>query len=631
MILTPLKIQVAIIKAFYSLALKSVKYYGGLAVGINNTCLFKEIRLLRAYIDILRNFKIVGSTITCHCCVEGNYTVELVNGLEITNSPIQFECNNQGYLVYNNIGYPFTYYYDPSNSLIQIDFTTIEESITFENVEFTSECNITNGQTTSSFIETSTIEVSGAPITVENAYGDWSGTLVILDDNGDPVYSLTIPVAILTQPDEIVNLWNTTYSNTGWLLSYIDGSYIMTTPIDNNPLYTSYSVEFSQYEGPTTDAFGTRTITFEFEPNYIPAEVTQLIPTTQFSGVAAQTDEFEIPDSFLTVDGTVITAFYLGFPITDTTAPITLPVFITFFNESNTQGFIMEAGPSGGNNVIVKAPIGSDVYNGESIAFDNEVDSIIFESFAGGALPISGNIIVTDDTLGVVYFKNSSSFVTVQDYIDDFNEFNTAGMSCQFAFISGSNTAVTYRAPSNTGFAYNSTFLSYDFFGTGYNYVSNWQLGSDPTTGKLTVNLLNIFNGLVSTLYVDSTSQYYPNYSAIVAALNNSSVNLGFSNTSSVDRFQFFSPEDSFAFYNTYKIQILFDYDSEQYSDIDEKTILSNGVDPTLVVYSKPFLNNYTIGDFVNDNPCEETTAEQECLTNNDVNKIIAHINKLVK
>jgi hypothetical protein len=526
--LTPLKIQLAIIKAFYKLAIKSVKYYGGLVGGVNNTCLFKEIRLLRAYIDILRNFTIVGSTITCHCCVEGDYTVELVNGLEITNSPIQFNCNNEGSLVYNNVEYPFTYYYDPNNNLIQIDFSTIDESITLENVEFTSECNITNGQTTSSFIETATFEVTGIPITVENAYGDWSGNLTVLDDNDDPVYSLTIPASILTQPDEIVNLWNTTHGDTNWLLSYSSGSYIMTSPLDNNPLYTSYSVEFSQYEGPTTDSFGTRTITFNFQPDYIPAETTQLIPTTQFSG----------------------------------------------------------------------AP---------------------------------GNIIVTDDTLGVVYFKNSSSFITVQDYIDDFNEFNTAGMSCQFAFISGPDTAVTYRAPINTGVAYNGTFFNYDFFGTGYNYASNWQLGSDPTTGKLTVNLLNIFNGVVSTLYLDSTSQYYPNYPAIVAALNNSSVNLGFSNTSSVDRFQFFSPEDSFAYYNTFKIQVLFDYDSEQYNDIDESSILSNGVDPTLTLYNQEFVNNSNIGDFINDNPCEETTAEQECLSNNDVSKIIAHIDKLVK
>ena len=112
MMLTPLNIQVAIIKAFYALAIKSVKYYTGLAFGKNNTCLFKEIRLLRVYLEILKNFKIVGSTITCCCSVEGDYTVLLNEDLPVTITDIQFGCDNQGYMVFNNIGYPFTYWYD---------------------------------------------------------------------------------------------------------------------------------------------------------------------------------------------------------------------------------------------------------------------------------------------------------------------------------------------------------------------------------------------------------------------------------------------------------------------------------------------------------------------------------------
>ena len=124
MMLTPLNIQVAIIKAFYALAKKSVKYYTGLALGKNNTCLFKEIRLIRAYLEILKNFKIVGSTITCCCSVEGDYTVLLNEDLPITNTPIQFGCDNQGYMVFNGIGYPFTYWYDNSNNKIVIQFVS---------------------------------------------------------------------------------------------------------------------------------------------------------------------------------------------------------------------------------------------------------------------------------------------------------------------------------------------------------------------------------------------------------------------------------------------------------------------------------------------------------------------------
>ena len=120
--LTSLNIQVAIIKAFYALAKKSVKYYTGLAFGKNNTCLFKEIRLLRAYIEILRNFEIVGSTITCSCCVEGDYDVILNTDLPSTVANIQFGCDNQGYMVFNNIGYSFTYWYDNNNNRIVIQF-----------------------------------------------------------------------------------------------------------------------------------------------------------------------------------------------------------------------------------------------------------------------------------------------------------------------------------------------------------------------------------------------------------------------------------------------------------------------------------------------------------------------------
>ena len=120
--LTPLNIQVAIIKAFYALAIKSVKYYTGLAFGKNNTCLFKEIRLLRVYIEILKNFKIVGSTINCCCSVEGDYTVLLNTDLPLTVANIQFGCNNQGYMVFNNIGYSFTYWYDNNNNRIVIQF-----------------------------------------------------------------------------------------------------------------------------------------------------------------------------------------------------------------------------------------------------------------------------------------------------------------------------------------------------------------------------------------------------------------------------------------------------------------------------------------------------------------------------
>ena len=249
MILTPLNIQIAIIKAFYALAKKSVKYYTGLAFGKNNTCLFKEIRLLRAYVEILRNFEIVGSTITCSCCVEGDYTVLLNSELPQTNTPIQFGCDNQGYMVYNNIGYPFIYWYDEPNQKIVINFTEDLDGVTItaNTVEFTATCNITSNAV--SPIEGAILEtIEIPPVTVDNEYGDWSGSINIYEDNItiEPIISLTIPANIMDNPDAIVALWNAAYPE--WILHYSNNTFSMASPLDTVD-YSGYVFEFNQYEG----------------------------------------------------------------------------------------------------------------------------------------------------------------------------------------------------------------------------------------------------------------------------------------------------------------------------------------------------------------------------------------------
>jgi hypothetical protein len=82
-------------------------------------------------------------------------------------------------------------------------------------------------------------------------------------------------------------------------------------------------------------------------------------------------------------------------------------------------------------------------------------------------------------------------------------------------------------------------------------------------------------------------------------------------------------------------VTIVLEYDGTNFNVIksaweDQGLFSPSGVNPTSVPYSGTFEEG-NIGLFVNDNPCEETTAEQECLSNNDVSKIIAHIDKLVK
>lgn len=377
MILTNTKIQTAIIKAWYSIALKSIKYYGGLAIGINNSCLLKQVRLLRAYVDILKCFKIVGSTPTCNCHIEGDYTVELVDGVEITSSPIQFGCNNQGYLVYNGTGYPFTYYYDSNNSLIQINFTTIEESITLEDVQFTDNCNITNGQTTQSPIEMTEFEVTGTPVIVEG----YDGSLVIVNGSLDVIYTLVIPYNILNDPEAIVNLWNNTYGNTGFLLSYNGSNYIFTSPLDGNN-YFGWGAQFNQYEG------GIDSFTTFINPLTIPSE------GTLYWGLVTQLGNFVVYQ-----DNT---------PFNYTS----LQEIVDAFNNGNNQGFTATLQ---GSDIIITSPENSfDFFNGDEVelayTYESEEyeDYNTLEQFSGGEQPEI-----------VTYEEFFAPIATIGDFIND--------------------------------------------------------------------------------------------------------------------------------------------------------------------------------------------------------------------
>lgn len=135
MILTKTLINTTVLKAFCALGTKTIKYYTGLAMGKNNTCLFKEMTLLRAYIGILKNFEIIGTIPTCCCSIEGSY---LFNETGSPSSfPIQFLCDN----IANNGEASFLYDYDISNKTL----TWYQESSTpiFTDITFLDNCNFT--------------------------------------------------------------------------------------------------------------------------------------------------------------------------------------------------------------------------------------------------------------------------------------------------------------------------------------------------------------------------------------------------------------------------------------------------------------------------------------------------------
>lgn len=121
MILNQTTINNAIAKAKCCLANKTINYFDKLSIGIDKDCLFKESIVLKGYIDTLSNFQIVGSKTTCDCCIGGNYTFNL--GGVNSESQIQFNCNNEGWIVSNNTNYPFTYIYDSYNNLLNIQLT----------------------------------------------------------------------------------------------------------------------------------------------------------------------------------------------------------------------------------------------------------------------------------------------------------------------------------------------------------------------------------------------------------------------------------------------------------------------------------------------------------------------------
>jgi hypothetical protein len=222
----------------------------------------------------------------------------------------------------------------------------------------------------------------------------------------------------------------------------------------------------------------------------------------------------------------------------------------------------------------------------------------------------------------------------------------TSSLIKQEPFAGGVNQILTTKIkvltplqPSGVGnWAFNSEFLSYNYNLGEYTFNGVYSGGVDTTIGQLYVEILDsTLNPLVPplVLYNDLTPQNYISRQSLVNIFNaanpfpnNFQINL-INPSSSSCTIQ--SPPNSFEYFNTNKFRYSYTYFSDQYSDyIDITTTFANGVDPTLTPYEGIFQVG-DIGTFVNDNPCEATIAEQDCLSNKQVSNIIQHINKLVR
>jgi len=412
MILTPLNIQIAIIKAFYALAIKSIKYYAGLSFGKNNLCLFKEIRLLRAYVEILKNFEIVGSTITCSCCVEGTYNVLLNSALPVTNVPIEFGCDNKGYIIYNNVGYDFIYWYDESNKKIVIDFAGAlnDVLITVTDVQFTDACDI-QGVAVSP-IEVATIdEITGPPVKVDNQYGTWDGNINVYEPNGNfelnPPVGIIIPAADIDNVEAILELWNTTYPT--WVLQYFEGQYVLYTPFDNVN-YTNYIVKFKQYEG-GEDSFVSYYLASDSPIGLIPfvtvntpAYADILFEQNTFSASNVSQTLLVLPPAPLPyVDTPTLAKVDISIPLNQfalgQAATMTIPLYELF--NSSKQDFYY-------NDEAMFSHTGTYANITELVNDFNDNNGQGFTATDGGTIPIPGEVLATAANLPTIF--NSSVF-----------------------------------------------------------------------------------------------------------------------------------------------------------------------------------------------------------------------------
>jgi hypothetical protein len=417
----------------------------------------------------------------------------------------------------------------------------------------------------------------------------------------------------------------------------------MTTPLEDNEFFIDYKVVFTQYEGPVNDSdaeFPTFTgMGFQFPAvqTNTPASAIIEIPTNQFKATGSQgvvtlplgANIFNpnLGGNIQVVDQTNGTIYFQNVSLFNT-----LQDFVDSFNAINTIGLIADVIFT--NSVRFKTPTSTSSFNGTTFSITYFGDGSTFNgTWAFGIDPTVGPLSISD-TFTLNYFKNGLlGFNSVQDFVDNFNlnDNSNIGYTAEITGTSGSNTLVTFTAPSTTGWEYNTTNLNYTLFSEAYVDDSTYSGGIDTTVGTLTINLLDSSDVFVSQLYQDPSPQNYTTVTELFGRLNTSPNNMDFYYVFGIINNIFNSPVDSFAFYENKKIQVTYNYESDQYLDIDITRTLDDGIDPTQETYEAFFEVDGNTGTFVNDNPCEATIAEQDCLSNKQVSNIIQHINKLVR
>lgn len=172
------------------------------------------------------------------------------------------------------------------------------------------------------------------------------------------------------------------------------------------------------------------------------------------------------------------------------------------------------------------------------------------------------------------------------------------------------------------------------FFGTNYtNYTAEFQQyenGFDAFWASIINPLAFIGSGLVSVvvdsvvIYNESTIEFTSVEDFVLSfnELNTSQLTMTYDG---VNTLGIYSPANSFTAYNLFPGSV-----TSYILGFDEYTgDFGDGVDPDLITYSNEFIENNEELIFNTTNPCSPKVIEQTCLSNNDVENIINHINKM--
>lgn len=318
---------------------------------------------------------------------------------------------------------------------------------------------------------------------------------------------------------------------------------------------------------------------------------------------------------------------------------------ISAFNSSPlNQGFTCSL--SGLNGLEFTPPDNPDnSYNDWKIEFiysyssDQYTDINTQSTIAGGIDTTAGSLTVNfyntlNEYVGTLY--GDETIVNYADISQIIANYNTSTTTQGVTIASNGSLGLEFFPPTNPNDNYNgwSIEVIYSYSSDQYtdiNVINPFTGGIDRTNGNVKVDLLNVSNVYVNTLFQDETLVNYTSLLEVVNAINNSSTNLGFSCEVSGDNIIFTAPDNTGTIYNNYKIVFSYFYESEQYVDFEETSPLENGEDPQPVEYSSFFNQRSEITEFLTTVPCTPTLIEESCLTNNQVITIINYINKECK